>query len=76
MKYSIFKLKGIVLLLALILVTPSAHAYIGPGTSSLLIQVLVGGVAAASILIKVHWGKFKKGINKLISVNGWSKKFE
>jgi hypothetical protein len=32
-------------------------AYIDPGTGSMLLQVIVGGVAAAAVGIKMFWGR-------------------
>jgi hypothetical protein len=31
--------------------------YIDPGTGSMLLQVIVGGVAAAAVGLKVFWGR-------------------
>ncbi len=39
--------------------TGEAHAYLDPGTGSMLLQGLVGGIAAASVAIGVYWGKLK-----------------
>jgi len=30
-------------------------AYLDPGTGSMLVQLLVGGVAAAAVAIKLYW---------------------
>jgi hypothetical protein len=32
-------------------------AYIDPGTGSMLLQVIVGGVAAAAVGMKIFWGR-------------------
>jgi hypothetical protein len=32
-------------------------AYIDPGTGSMLLQVIVGGVAAAAVGMKMFWGR-------------------
>ena len=32
-------------------------AYIDPGTGSMLLQIIVGGVAAAAVGIKMFWGR-------------------
>ncbi|MEQ9365609.1 MAG: hypothetical protein RIF32_15295 [Leptospirales bacterium] len=47
---------GVVLFLA-IGVTP-VHAYLDPGTGSFILQMVLGGVAGAALLIKVYWQKF------------------
>ena len=33
-------------------------AYLDPGTGSMLAQLLVGGVAAAGVALKLYWHKF------------------
>jgi hypothetical protein len=35
----------------------SPLGYIDPGTGSMLLQVIVGGVAAAAVAFKVFWGR-------------------
>jgi hypothetical protein len=32
-----------------------AHAYLDPASGSILLQVLLGGVAGAGLLIKLYW---------------------
>ncbi len=32
-----------------------AHAYLDPGTGSILIQVLLGGAAGAAAILKLYW---------------------
>ena len=55
------KAKLIISLLATLgaMASPSAHAYLDPGTGSLIIQGIIGGIAAASITIKLYWHKIK-----------------
>ncbi len=47
---------GTLLFLA-IAVTP-VHAYLDPGTGSFILQMILGGVAGAALLVKVYWQKF------------------
>ncbi|MCR9140974.1 MAG: hypothetical protein NXI24_01785 [bacterium] len=47
---------GIFLFLA-IGVTP-VHAYLDPGTGSFILQMILGGVAGAALLLRVYWQKF------------------
>lgn len=42
--------------LAVILV-PSAHAYIDPGTGALVVQAAIGAAATALVTIKYWWSK-------------------
>jgi hypothetical protein len=44
------------------LFSPASHqtvaavlAYLDPGTGSMLVQLLVGGVAAAAVAVKLYW---------------------
>lgn len=38
---------------------PPAQAYLDPGTGSLLLQALIGGMAALAAGIGVYWSKLK-----------------
>ena len=46
-----------------------AYAYMDPGTGSLLLQGLLGGIAGAAVFIRIYW-------HKLISWFGWRKPVE
>ena len=48
----------LIILLGLGLSLP-AHAYIDPGTGSLIVQTIIGAIAAASITAKLWWHKLK-----------------
>ncbi len=37
----------------------SAFAYLDPGTGSMLLQVILGGVAAVGVAIKLYWHKIR-----------------
>jgi hypothetical protein len=39
--------------------TPSAHAYLDPGTGSLILQSIIGLIAGALVAIRVYWGRIK-----------------
>ena len=41
--------------IALLLVATPAWAYLDPGTGSMLLQVILGGVAALGVAIKMFW---------------------
>lgn len=41
-----------------------AYAYLDPGTGSLLIQGLIGGLAAAMSFISIYWQKIKAFFSK------------
>jgi hypothetical protein len=36
-----------------------AHAYLDPGTGSMLIQGLIGAIAAVSVTLRLYWHKIK-----------------
>ena len=36
---------------------PTIHAYLDPGTGSMLAQLLAGGLAAAGVALKLYWGR-------------------
>ena len=48
-------------LLAMLLLSaaPSAWAYLDPGTGSMLLQVILGGIAAVGVALKLFWHKIR-----------------
>jgi hypothetical protein len=40
------------------------HAYLDPGTGSMLLQVLLGGVAGAVVIVKLYW----RGLLRLLRI--------
>ena len=44
------------------LFTSSAWAYLDPGTGSMLLQVILGGVAAVGVAIKIFWYRIRAAI--------------
>ncbi len=49
-------LKFAVLCLGILLfLTRPAHAYLDPGSGSMVLQLLLGGVAALGVVIKLFW---------------------
>ena len=43
----------------LVLMFTDAMAYLDPGTGSMLLQVILGGVAAVAVAIKLYWHKLR-----------------
>jgi predicted membrane channel-forming protein YqfA (hemolysin III family) len=39
--------------------SPSAFAYLDPGTGSMLLQVILGGIAAVGVALKLFWHKIR-----------------
>lgn len=57
-------MKKLVLLVALssgatLITTGEAHAYLDPGTGSMLLQGLIAGLAATSVVVGRYWYKVK-----------------
>jgi hypothetical protein len=44
---------------ALICATSQAHAYLDPGTGSIILQATIAAVASSLFAIKMYWHKFK-----------------
>ena len=47
-----------------------AEAYLDPGAGSMLLQVLLGGTAAAGVLVKVFWHSLTMPFRRRPSDNG------
>ena len=47
----------------------SAYAYLDPGTGSIIVQALIGFLAAIAVALKLYWHKFLRllGIRKKIN---------
>lgn len=54
-------MKIIITVLLLLFVTDT-KAYLDPGTGSMLLQVILGGVAAVGVAIKLYWHKLRVAI--------------
>ena len=54
------KLQPVILVGITISIGSPAHAYIDPGSGSVLISVLIGGFLSCGIIIKTYWFKVKK----------------
>jgi hypothetical protein len=37
----------------------NAEAYLDPGTGSMMLQVILGGIAAIGVAIKLYWHKLR-----------------
>jgi len=46
----------------LLAVSVNAHAYLDPGTGSMLLQVVLGGVAAIGVVIKLYWHRLRAAL--------------
>ena len=46
-------------LCVLMLSANPAYAYLDPGTGSMMLQVILGGIAAVGVAIKLYWHKLR-----------------
>ena len=59
MKASVSNLKFLCLIVGLISYTSPAYAYLDPGTGSMLVQGLIGGIAVVMSFLSIYWQKVK-----------------
>ena len=52
----------------LFILIENAHAYIDPGTGSLILQLILGGIAAAFAMINGLLYKIKKFLKKILKI--------
>lgn len=45
--------------LLVVLTAAPAHAYLDPGSGSMLLQLILGGIAGFVVLVKLYWQKLK-----------------
>ena len=48
--------------LYILFLSAPAHAYLDPGNGSMLLQLLLGGVAGLSVVLKLYWRRFLTAI--------------
>mgnify|MGYP001320974583 CR=1 FL=1 len=53
--------------ISLFLTISSAHAYLDPGTGSIILQAILGFIAAAVASVSIYWTKFKLLLNKIFN---------
>ena len=49
--------------------TGPAWAYLDPGTGSMMLQLLLGGIAGAMVVGKLYWHRFRAFVNSRLSGN-------
>ena len=54
-------MKYLITLFALLFTQP-AWAYLDPGTGSMLLQVILGGIAAVGVALKLGWHKIRAAL--------------
>ena len=55
-------------------VSSDAYAYLDPGTGSIILQAILGFIAATIASISIYWEKFKSLISKLFGKKKENKK--
>ena len=59
------KLLSLIIIYFLCSIT-TAHAYLDPGTGSIILQAILGFIAAAAATMSIYWEKFKSFIKKIL----------
>jgi len=49
----------VIITILLLLMFTDAIAYLDPGTGSMLLQVILGGIAAIGVAIKLYWHRLR-----------------
>ena len=61
-------LKKKLFIIFFVFINSNAYAYIDPGTGGILLQALLGIVAAIGAYITLFWRKFKNFIDKIFKI--------
>ena len=59
----------IIIFLSFFFLTTNAHAYLDPGTGSIILQAIVGAFAAFFTSIYIFWNKVKNFFKKIFNKN-------
>jgi hypothetical protein len=51
-----------ILFLLLLTAAVPVYAYLDPGTGSMLLQVILGGLAAVGVVLKLYWHKIVRAL--------------
>jgi|TARA_B100001971_G_C18195266_1_gene541072 hypothetical protein len=49
----------------ILVITNNAYAYIDPGSGSIILQAILGAIAAIGATISIYWLKIKKFFSKI-----------
>ncbi len=53
---------GILVFASAVLLSRDAAAYLDPSSGSILIQILLGGVAGIFVLFKIYWRRIRRAL--------------
>lgn len=68
------KIFSLLYILTLVIFPTKAFAYLDPGTGSIILQAILGFIAATIASISIYWAKFKSLISKLFDKKKENKK--
>ena len=68
------KVFSLTCIVTLIIFPTKAFAYLDPGTGSIILQAILGFIAATITTISIYWTKFKSLISKLFNKKEKNKK--
>ena len=68
------KIFSLLYILTVIIFPTKAFAYLDPGTGSIILQAILGFIAATIASISIYWEKFKSLISKLFGKKKENKK--
>lgn len=51
-----------------------AYAYLDPGSSSVILQIIFGGLAGLAMIFKLYWRRIKSGLSALFGLKGGAPK--
>jgi len=54
------------LALCLAMLTQPAYAYLDPGTGSLLLQGIIGGIAASITVVSLYYNRLKATLSRMV----------
>lgn len=52
----------VLLVTVLLFVQHPAHAYLDPSSGSILIQIILGGIAGFFVLLKIYWRRIRRAL--------------
>ena len=55
-------LSGVLIFLFIAFLQKDANAYLDPSSGSILIQILLGGVAGFAVLLRIYWRKIRRSL--------------
>tara|TARA_Y100001970_G_C13990920_1_gene728176 strand:- start:331 stop:558 length:228 start_codon:yes stop_codon:yes gene_type:complete len=57
----------ILIILSIIIFPKYSYAYLDPGTGSIILQAIIGFIAAGITTISIYWSKFKSLISRIFN---------